>query len=132
MPASHLSHLQCPRCGTTYDADVPQNLCRCGSPLLARYDLEALGRSVSFADMTARAPTLWRYRELLPVRADEHVTTLGEGMTPIVALPRLGERLGVPRLAMKDEGLIPTGSFKARGAAAGLARAREVGMGRGG
>jgi len=125
---SYLSHLECPRCAETYDADRPQNLCRCGSPLLARYDLEALGRAVAFADMTVRAPTLWRYRELLPVRADEHVTTLGEGMTPLVRLPRLGERLGVPRLAMKDEGLIPTGTFKARGAAVGISRARELGI----
>ena len=130
MPVSRLSHLECPRCGETYDADVPQNLCRCGSPLLARYDLDALRRTVSFADMMARAPTLWRYRELLPVRADEHVISLGEGMTPIVPLPRLGERLGVERLSMKDEGLIPTGSFKARGAAVGISRARELGIGR--
>lgn len=125
---SYLSHLQCSACGATHDADRPQNLCACGSPLLARYDLAALGRSVSFSDMTARPPTLWRYRELLPVRADEHVVTLGEGMTPLVALPRLGERLDLPHLAMKDEGACPTGTFKARGAAVGISRAQELGV----
>ena len=101
----------------TYDADVPQNLCACGSPLLARYDLDRLAATSSFDAMTARPPSLWRYRELLPVRDDAHVVTLGEGMTPLTPLPRLGAALGVPRLLMKDEGLIPTGSFKARGAA---------------
>jgi threonine synthase len=125
---SHLSHLECPACGTTHDADAPQNLCACGSPLLARYDLPALAAATTFDAMTARPPTLWRYRELLPVRSDEHVVTMGEGMTPLLPLPRLGERLGVPGLLMKDEGLIPTGSFKARGAAVGVSRARELGI----
>jgi threonine synthase len=128
LTQSHLSHLACPACGTTYDADVPQNLCACGSPLLARYDLERLRVTGSFAAMTGRPPSLWRYRELLPVRADEHVITLGEGMTPLVPLPRLGAALGVPGLLMKDEGLVPTGSFKARGAAVGVSRARELGI----
>ena len=128
MSTSYLSHLECPACGATYDADVPQNLCACGSPLLARYDLAAVAQSTSFAAMTARPPTLWRYRELLPVRSGEHVVSLGEGMTPLTPLPRLGAALGVPRLTMKDEGLIPTGSFKARGAAVGVSRARELGI----
>src|SRR5919199_3922460 len=125
-PFSFLSHLQCPRCGATHDADVPQNLCDCGSPLLARYDVDALAAARTFDDMSARPPTLWRYHELLPVRAPEHVVSLGEGMTPLVALDRLGARLGVERLLMKDEGLIPTGTFKARGAAVGVSRAREL------
>jgi threonine synthase len=126
---SFLSHLECPACGATYDADVPQNLCRCGSPLLARYDLERLAASGALDDLATRPPTLWRYRELLPVRDDAHVVSLGEGMTPLVPLPRLGAALGVPRLAMQDEGLIPTGSFKARGAAVGVSRACELGIG---
>jgi threonine synthase len=130
LTQSHLSHLECPACGTTYDADVPQNLCACGSPLLARYDLERLRVTGSFAAMTGRPPSLWRYRELLPVRADEHVITLGEGMTPLVPLARLGAALDVPGLLMKDEGLVPTGSFKARGAAVGVSRARELGIAR--
>jgi threonine synthase len=125
---SHLSHLECPACGATYDADAPQNLCPCGSPLLARYDLDRLAASSALDEWPARAPTLWRYRELLPVRDDAHVVSLGEGMTPLTPLPRLGGALGVPRLLMKDEGLIPTGSFKARGAAVGVSRARELGI----
>jgi threonine synthase len=128
LTQSHLSHLECPACGTTYDADVPQTLCACGSPLLARYDLERLAGATTFDAMAAREPTLWRYRELLPVRDDAHVVTLGEGMTPLTPLPRLGAALGVPSLLMKDEGLIPTGSFKARGAAVGASRARELGI----
>ena len=130
MTTSYLSHLECSRCGETYDAGAPQNLCTCGAPLLARYDLDALRGAASFADMTARAPTLWRYRELLPVRDDANVTSLGEGMTPLVPVPRIGARLGVPGLLMKDEGLNPTGTFKSRGAALGISRARELGIGR--
>src|SRR5436190_3296190 len=123
----HLSHLECPRCGTTYDADRLRNLCRCGSPLLARYDLTGVGRAVGPATLAARPTTLWRYRELLPVRDERFVTTLGEGWTPLVPAPRYGAHIGVPRLLVKDEGLIPTGSFKARGAAVGVSRARELG-----
>jgi threonine synthase len=127
-PFSFLSHLECPRCGATAEADAPQNLCACGSPLLARYDLDALAARRTLDDMAARAPTLWRYHELLPVRAPEHVVSLGEGMTPVLALERLGARLGLERVLMKDEGLIPTGTFKARGAAVGVSRARELGI----
>jgi threonine synthase len=125
---STLSHLECPRCGTRYDADTPQNLCTCGTPLLVRYDLDAV--SVSTEDIASRPPDLWRYRELLPVRDRANVVTLGEGMTPILPLPAYGERIGVPGLLVKDEGLLPTGSFKARGAAVGVSRARELGIGR--
>jgi threonine synthase len=128
VPFSYLSHLECPRCGAAYDADVPQNLCACGSPLLARYDLDGLQKSGALDRTQTRPPTLWRYHELLPVRDPDNVTTLGEGMTPIVPLPRAGARIGLPRLRMKDEGLIPTGSFKARGAAVGVSRARELGI----
>ena len=80
MTQSHLSHLECPACGATHDADVPQNLCACGSPLLARYDLERLRVTGSFAAMTGRPPSLWRYRELLPVRADEHAWVAAGGV----------------------------------------------------
>jgi threonine synthase len=127
MPFSHLSHLECARCGRRSDADVMSNLCPCGSPLLARYDLDAARRDVGVEDLRGRPGTLWRYHELLPVRDPEHVATLGEGMTPLLPLARLGRSMGVPGLLMKDEGLIPTGSFKARGAAVGVSRARELG-----
>ncbi len=128
MAFSHLSHLECGRCATVYDARTVQGLCSCGSPLLARYDLAGLGRSVSRDDLGARAPDLWRYHELLPVQSADTVVTLGEVMTPLLRLPRLGEAIAVPRLLMKDEGLLPTGTFKARGAAVGISRARELGV----
>ncbi|MFL6123087.1 threonine synthase [Actinophytocola sp.] len=123
---SALSHLECGRCGRWHEADKPQNLCECGSPLLARYDLDAI--SVSRADIGARPANLWRYRELLPVRDSANVVTLGEGMTPILPLPSYGSRIGVPKLLVKDEAQLPTGSFKARGAAVGVSRARELGI----
>jgi threonine synthase len=126
VPYSALSHLDCPRCGARRDADQVQGTCSCGSPLLARYDLEQV--RVSPRDITGRAPDLWRYHELLPVRAAGRVVSLGEGMTPLLALPRLGRALGVPNLLMKDEGLIPTGTFKARGATVGVSRAAELGV----
>jgi threonine synthase len=123
---STLSHLECGRCGRRHEADKPQNLCECGTPLLARYDLDAV--SVSTSDIARRPPDLWRYRELLPVRAPENVVSLGEGMTPLLPLPRYGARIGVPNLLVKEEGLLPTGSFKARGAAVGVSRAHELGI----
>ncbi|WP_414636696.1 threonine synthase [Actinophytocola sp.] len=123
---SALSHLECGRCGRWHDADRPRNLCECGTPLLARYDLGAV--TVSREDIAARPANLWRYRELLPVRHEENVVTLGEGMTPILPLRSYGSRIGVPRLHVKDEALLPTGSFKARGAAVGVSRARELGI----
>jgi threonine synthase len=125
---SFLEDLECSRCARRYDADVLSSLCECGSPLLARYDLDGLARSVEPSDLDGRAPSLWRYHELLPVRQREHVVSLGEGLTPIVPLPRLGRRLGLERLSLKDEGRLPTGTFKARGAAVGVARAKELGV----
>ena len=126
MPFSVLSHLDCPRCGTRHDADRVHGTCSCGSPLLARYDLGRV--QASPRDIAARPADLWRYHELLPVREPGHVVSLGEGMTPLLALPKLGRALGVPNLLMKDESLIPTGTFKARGAAVGVSRASELGV----
>jgi threonine synthase len=123
---SALSHLECPRCHTHYNADAPQNRCTDGSPLLARYDLEAIRTTTK--DIAGRPPDLWRYRELLPVRDRNNVVTLGEGSTPILPLPTYGKDIGVPGLLAKDEGMLPTGSFKARGAAVGVSRARELGV----
>lgn len=117
--------LDCPRCGTRYDHNVLQNLCACGSPLLARYDLDAVGKAVSPTDIAGRPADLWRYRELLPVAGEP--VTLGEGWTPLLTARRYGVHIGLPRLLVKDEGLVPTGSFKARGAAVGVSRARELG-----
>lgn len=127
-PHSFLSHLECSRTGDRYDADVVQGLSDGGAPLLARYDLDGVAAAVTPADIAGRAPDLWRYHELLPVRSADNVVTLGEGLTPLLPVPTAGRRLGVPRLLMKDEGLVPTGAFKARGAAVGVSRAAELGV----
>ncbi len=125
---TYLTHLECARCGATHDADRIQNLCGCGGPLLARYDLRAVAAAVRPQDLAGRPASLWRYREVLPVRREEQIVTLGEGMTPLLPLKRLGEALGLPRLLLKDEGANPTGTFKARGATAGISRAKELGV----
>ena len=125
---SFLSHLECSRCRKTHDADRVQNLCDCGGPLLVRYDLKAVARAVRPSDLAGRVSSLWRYREVLPLRDDKNIVTLGEGMTPLFPLPRLGAEIGLPDLWLKDEGLNPTASFKARGAATGVSRALELGI----
>ncbi|HEY7174038.1 MAG TPA: threonine synthase [Micromonosporaceae bacterium] len=126
---TYLTHLECPRCGATHDASRPANLCpACGSPLLARYDLRAVAAAVRPVDLASRAADLWRYREMLPVGDPSRMVTLGEGWTPMVPAVRYGTRIGLPGLLAKDEGLIPTGSFKARGAAVGVSRAAELGI----
>ncbi|TNH30521.1 threonine synthase [Micromonospora orduensis] len=124
----YLTHLDCPRCGREYAADRLQNLCECGSPLLARYDLPAVAKAVTPERFPLRPADLWRYRELLPVDDLRYVTTLGEGWTPLLRAPAYGAEIGIADLMVKDEGLIPTGSFKARGAAVGVSRARELGV----
>lgn len=126
MPSA-LSHLECSACGERYDADVPQQLCRDGKPLLARYDLAAAARTLSAEALRGREPSLWRYEELLPLRDQRHRVSLGEAMTPLLPLPRLGARYDLD-LFVKDEGLLPTASFKARGAAVGVSRAKELGI----
>lgn len=128
MPYSYLSHLRCSKTGEIHDADQPQQLSRAGAPLLASYDLEALKQAWRPTDLLGRPASLWRYHELLPVRDPAQVVTLGEGFTPLLPLPALGKQIGIPDLWMKDESIIPTGSFKARGAAVGISRARELGV----
>src|SRR5205823_5062541 len=92
------------------------------------YDLAGAGALADRAEIGRRPADLWRYHELLPVSGADRVVSLGEGMTPLLAMPRLGRALGIPRLLMKDESLIPTGTFKARGAAVGVSRAAELGV----
>jgi threonine synthase len=128
MTYSALSHLDCSRTGERYEADVVQGVSDAGVPLLARYDLARVRETVTPAEIASRPPTLWRYHEVLPVRDPANVVTLGEGMTPLLPLRTYGATVGVPRLLLKDEGLIPTGSFKARGAAVGVSRAAELGV----
>jgi threonine synthase len=125
----YLTHLECTLCGDQLDADRLWNLCpECGKPLLARYDLGQARQTVDRAAISGRAPTLWRYRELLPVRDPRFVLCLGEGFTPLVHASRLGQALGFQKLYIKDEGLNPTASFKARGLSVAVSRAYELGV----
>ncbi|MAG34864.1 MAG: threonine synthase [Dehalococcoidia bacterium] len=127
-PYSALTHLECSACGERHDADILQTTCRqCGLVLFARYDLDAVRRSLSPEALAGRPATLWRYHELLPVRNADRVTSLGEGYTPLLPAQRLGPALGCRDLYVKDEGLNPTGTFKARGLAMAVARAAELG-----
>jgi threonine synthase len=126
--ASFVSGLSCSRCNRTFDHREAHNLCACGSPLLVDYDLSRMSGS-SFRDALAgRAPTMWRYRELLPVEDETRVVSLGEGFTPLYRVPGIAERLGLGELWVKDEGPNPTGTFKARGASCGISRAAELGI----
>ena len=124
----YVSHLECPKCGASYESEKPIQLCECGAPLLVRYDLKKVRESFRKDSLASRKADLWRYLELLPVKNEENVVSLGEGMTPLLSLKNLGPELGLSNLYMKDEGLIPTGTFKARGAAVGASRAKELGI----
>jgi len=129
ITGSVLSHLECGLCGERLDADRLWNLCpKCGKPLLARYDLDAARTAVGRETLAGREPTMWRYRELLPVRDDAFRLSLGEGFTPLARAPRLEREIGLGPVYVKDEGLNPTGSFKARGLAAAVSRAFELGV----
>jgi threonine synthase len=122
------THLECSvPCGAgPFDPHERHHLCACGMPLLARYDLEA-ARAWPRGSLVGREPDMWRYRELMPLFDGESPVTLGEGFTPLVHAPRLGARLGLSRLFIKDESLNPTNSFKARGQSAAVTRARGLG-----
>lgn len=124
---STLTHLQCPKCGRQHSAAQLINICPCGAPLCAQYDLAAARRSLSRDSLAGRARSMWRYRELLPVRDDARLASLNEGWTPLTPLPRLGEFLGLPDLLVKDESFNPGGTFKARGASCAVSRAVELG-----
>jgi threonine synthase len=124
----NVTHLECAACAATHEARLLHNLCReCGKPLLVRYDLDRAAASLTKESLRDRSPDLWRYREVLPVDRDENIVTLGEGFTPLVRALRLGARLGLTNLYIKDEGQNPTQSFKARGMAAAVSMAKELG-----
>jgi threonine synthase len=124
-----VTHLTCPKCDASYESETLRQLCTCGAPLLVRYDLNKIASAVNKSALSSRKPDLWRYREMLPVRKEENIVSFGEGMTPLVGLAATGKKIGINNLFMKDEGIIPTGTFKARGAAVGVSRARELGVG---
>ena len=124
----HLTHLACTLCGKRHDATIPQNVSPCCSkPLFAHYDLAAAARTLTKDALRTRAKSLWRYREVLPVRNDTDIVTLGEGMTPLLPAPRLGARHGMSSLYIKDEAQNPTGSFKARGMTTAVSMAKQFG-----
>ena len=125
---STLTHLECSQCNRQFQAGKVHNLCDCGGPLLVRYDLELTRRAWN-RDRIADGPnSMWRYAPVLPPRNPESIVSLGEGMTPLVRTRRLGARIGADDLWMKDEGLNPTGSFKARGLSCAVSMAVELGI----
>lgn len=123
-----VTHLECGMTGERYDADTRQGLSRVGRPLLVRYDLDGVRAAVTPADLAQRPTDLWRYRELLPVRRTENIVSLGEIATPIVPLRKIGAAVGATKLRVKDEGRLPTGSFKARGLVMAISMAKELGV----
>jgi threonine synthase len=123
-----VTHLECGETGERYPADQVHNLSRAGKPLLVRYDLDGIRKALSKEALAHRPGDLWRYRELLPIRRVKDIVSLGETMTPLVPLPRLGARLGSAELLVKDEGRLPTGSFKARGLVLAVSMAKALGI----
>jgi len=124
----NITHLECAACGLDHEAQRLHNLCReCGKPLLVRYDLKRAGQSLTKESLSGRRADMWRYREVLPVESDANIVTLGEGWTPLLRTDRLGKKLGLGNLYIKDESQNPTQSFKARGMAAAVSMARELG-----
>ena len=123
-----VTHLECAMTGERHEADQVHGLSRAGNPLLVRYDLAGVREALSKEMLTQRAPDLWRYRELLPVRNPENVVSLGECITPLVRMPKLEARFGGGEILVKDEGRLPTGSFKARGLALAVSMAKALGI----
>jgi threonine synthase len=125
----NVTHLECAACAARHEARRLHNLCtECGKPLLVRYDLKSAATSLTKESLKERGPDLWRYREVLPVDQNENIVTLGEGFTPLVRASRLGARMGLSHLYIKDEGQNPTQSFKARGMTAAVSMAKELGV----
>jgi threonine synthase len=120
--------IACPRCARRFALNQLLNLCPCGSPLLVRYDLKTASAGLAKSSLRDRAPTLWRYRELLPLEDDANLVSLGEGFTPLLAAKTLARECGVQQVWIKDEAQNPTGSFKDRGLSVAVSRAKELGV----
>jgi threonine synthase len=123
-----ITHLDCSLTGERYDSDRLQNLSAAGRPLLARYDLDAAARTMTREALTARPADMWKWRELLPLPGGAEPVSLGEPVTPLLPLAALGARHATRAPLLKDEGRLPTGSFKARGLAVAVSMARHFGV----
>ncbi len=126
--ASFLTHLECSQTGEHHPAGVLHGLSRAGAPLFARYDLDALAAAVDKDTISRRLPDMWRYREFLPLGPGVPPVSLGENMTPLIPLPKTGKRLGGGDVIVKDEGRLPTGSFKGRGMSVAVSMAKSLGV----
>jgi threonine synthase len=123
---NYLQYLECSKCRDKYPADKPQTICKkCNAPLIAVYDLEKIKEVFSEEALKGRRADMWRYMEFLPVEDERNIVSLGEGFTPI---HRLDLEICVKNLYMKDDGIIPTGTFKARGMAMAVSKAKELGI----
>ena len=128
-PVNYMTHLECSKCAQTYNHERPHNLCEaCGKPLFARYDLEKVAKAWRKSVLLERPPSFWRYMELLPLIDPAHTVSLGEVMTPLIRARHLGDSLGLEALWVKDESPLPGGSFKARGLAMAVSKAKELGL----
>jgi len=123
-----VTHLDCALTGERHAADAIHNLSRAGKPLLVRYDLDGIKKALSKDALAQRPPDLWRYREMLPVRRKEDIVSLGEAMTPVLPLPKAAAKMGGGELLVKDEGRLPTGSFKARGLVMAVSMGKALGI----
>src|SRR5436853_6550338 len=123
-----VTHLECSMTGERYEADTLHNLSKAGKPLLVRYDLAGVREALTKDALKQRPDGLWKWRELLPVRKAENIVSLGEDATPLIALPKLAKKLAGGEIIIKDEGRLPTGSFKARGLVMAVSMAKALGV----
>jgi threonine synthase len=132
MPSTKttVTELYCSKCGKRYDFDTVMTLCSCGGPILVDYDYRRAEQIINKDDLATRPSSMWKYREILPVRDDANIVSLGEGGTPIMPSAAIGAALGLKHLYFKDESVNPTGSFKARGLGMAVSRAKELGIDR--
>jgi threonine synthase len=128
MANTLVTHLECSLCNQKFQAGKAWNLCPCGGPLLVRYDLALLRETWSLDSFASAPDSMWRYAPVLPVQLASSIISLGEGMTPLLPVPRTGARIGASDLLVKDEGLNPTGSFKARGLSCAVSMCVELGI----
>ncbi len=126
---SFVTHLECSYTGEHYEAGIPHGLSTAGKPILVRYDLEAIKKAISKEEMATRTEGFWRYKEFLPVTQSQNRISLGEVVTPLIRMSHTEQKLGLTgEIIVKDEGRLPTGSFKARGLALAVSMAKEFGI----